>query len=66
VHQALLSGDPQDQLVIVYNLIMDNKRIADETDKMHIEDFFVASSPSVESFMVVSPNIFSHFEYRVI
>jgi 5'-AMP-activated protein kinase catalytic alpha subunit len=52
VHQALLSGDPQDQLVIVYNLIMDNKRIADETDKMQIQDFFVASSPSVESFML--------------
>jgi len=52
VHQALLSGDPQDQLVIVYNLIMDNKRIADETDKMQIQDFFAVPSPSVESFML--------------
>ena len=27
---ALLAGDPQDQLVIAYNLVIDNKRIADE------------------------------------
>jgi len=32
VHRALLSGDPQDQLVIAYNLIIDNKRIADESE----------------------------------
>jgi 5'-AMP-activated protein kinase catalytic alpha subunit len=70
VHQALLSGDPQDQLVIVYNLIMDNKRIADETDKMHIQDFFVASSPSIESFVLklqsgqpVLPNTKIHPEH---
>ncbi len=31
VHRALLSGDPQDQLVIAYNLVIDNKRIADES-----------------------------------
>lgn len=54
VHHALLSGDQQDQLVIAYNLIMDNKRIADETEKLQIRDFFVASSPPVESFMLVS------------
>lgn len=53
VHHALLSGDQQDQLVIAYNLIMDNKRIADETEKLQIRDFFVASSPPVESFMLV-------------
>ena len=53
VHGALLSGDQQDQLVIAYNLIMDNKRIADETEKLQILDFFVASSPPVESFMMV-------------
>ncbi|ESO00920.1 hypothetical protein HELRODRAFT_82669 [Helobdella robusta] len=52
VHSALLSGDQQDQLVIAYNLIMDNKRIADETEKLQILDFFVASSPPVESFMM--------------
>lgn len=52
VHAALLSGDQQDQLVIAYNLIMDNKRLADETEKLQILDFFVASSPPVESFMM--------------
>lgn len=67
VHSALLSGDQQDQLVIAYNLIMDNKRIADETEKLQILDFFVASSPPVESFMMQqsetgqthSPNLMS-------
>ena len=54
VHNALLSGDQQDQLVIAYHLVLDNNRIADEADKLQIHDFFVASSPPVESFMVVS------------
>jgi len=45
VHSALLSGDPQDQLVIAYNLVVDNKRMSDETSKLEIRDFFVASSP---------------------
>jgi len=53
VHNALLSGDQQDQLVIAYHLVLDNNRIADETEKLKIRDFFVASSPPVESFMVV-------------
>ncbi len=35
VHQALLAGDPQDQLVIAYNLVIDNKRIADESKCMY-------------------------------
>ena len=30
IQRALLAGDPQDQLVIAYNLVIDNKRIADE------------------------------------
>ena len=54
MHNALLSGDQQDQLVIAYHLVLDNNRIADEADKLQIHDFFVASSPPVESFMVVS------------
>jgi len=54
VHNALLSGDQQDQLVIAYHLVLDNNRIADEADKLQIHDFFVASSPPVESFMLVS------------
>lgn len=32
MHNALLAGDPQDQLVIAYNLVIDNKRIADESE----------------------------------
>ncbi|ELU05209.1 hypothetical protein CAPTEDRAFT_227168 [Capitella teleta] len=52
VHRALLSGDPQDQIVIAYNLVVDNKRIADETAKLQIDDFYLASSPPAESFMV--------------
>eukprot|EP00918_Siedleckia_nematoides_P071616 GHVU01156429.1.p1 GENE.GHVU01156429.1~~GHVU01156429.1.p1 ORF type:complete len:373 (+),score=43.47 GHVU01156429.1:461-1579(+) len=52
IQRALLSGDPQDQLVIAYNLVIDNKRIADETAKLQIRDFYLASSPPSESFMV--------------
>ena len=57
ITKALLSGDPQDQLVIAYNLVIDNKRIADEAEKLHISDFYVASSPPTEGFMVVSPQL---------
>ncbi|KAI5635694.1 protein kinase domain-containing protein [Phthorimaea operculella] len=51
VHNALLSGDPHDQLAIAYHLIIDNKRIADEAAKAEIKDFYVASSspPAVSS-----------------
>lgn len=45
VHDALLNGDPHDQLAIAYHLIIDNKRIADEAAKAEIKDFYVASSP---------------------
>lgn len=44
VQNALLSGDPHDQLAIAYHLIVDNKRIEDETSKLD-KDFYVASSP---------------------
>uniref|UniRef100_A0A224XM52 non-specific serine/threonine protein kinase n=1 Tax=Panstrongylus lignarius TaxID=156445 RepID=A0A224XM52_9HEMI len=53
VHNALLSGDPHDQLGIAYHLIIDNKRIADEAAKAELKDFYVASSPPPVSF---SPN----------
>jgi len=56
VHNALLSGDPHDQLAIAYHLIIDNKRIADEAAKAELKDFYVASSPPPVSF---SPNEFS-------
>jgi 5'-AMP-activated protein kinase catalytic alpha subunit len=45
VHNALMSGDPHDQLSIAYHLIIDNRRIADEAAKAEIKDFYVASSP---------------------
>lgn len=50
VHNALLSGDPHDQLGIAYHLVIDNKRIADEAAKAEIKDFYVASSPPPVSF----------------
>lgn len=53
VHNALLSGNPHDQLAIAYHLIIDNKRIADEAAKAELKDFYVASSPPPVSF---SPN----------
>lgn len=45
VHNALLSGDPHDQLAIAYHLIIDNQRFADEAAKTEISNFFVAGSP---------------------
>ena len=53
MHCALLSGDPQDQLVIAYNLVIDNRRIADETAKLQIRDFYLASSPPSETYLAV-------------
>jgi len=50
VHNALLCGDPHDQLGIAYHLIIDNKRIADEAAKAELKDFYVASSPPPTSF----------------
>lgn len=38
--------------MIAYNLVIDNKRIADETAKLQIRDFYLASSPPADSFMV--------------
>lgn len=51
VHNALLSGDPHDQLAIAYHLIIDNKRIADEAAKAEIKDFYVAGSPPPVSYI---------------
>lgn len=44
VKAALLSGDPHDQLAIAYHLIMDNKRIEDETAKLDNFDFYVGTN----------------------
>ncbi|KAI1719989.1 protein kinase domain-containing protein [Ditylenchus destructor] len=40
VTSALLSDDPHHHLSIAYNLIVDNKRIADETAKCAMEEFY--------------------------
>uniref|UniRef100_A0A183BWI6 Acyl carrier protein n=1 Tax=Globodera pallida TaxID=36090 RepID=A0A183BWI6_GLOPA len=40
VTSALLSDDPHHHLSIAYNLIVDNKRIADETAKLTVNDFY--------------------------
>lgn len=50
VHNALLSGDPHDQLGIAYHLIIDNKRIEHEAAKAEIKDFYMAGSPPPVSF----------------
>lgn len=50
MHNALLSGDPHDQLAIAYHLIIDNRRIADEAAKAELKDFYVASSPPPSAF----------------
>ncbi|RWS23585.1 serine/threonine protein kinase-like protein [Leptotrombidium deliense] len=55
VHNALLSGNPHDQLAIAYNLIVDNKRIEDETSKLGVKDFYVASSPPPPAMIIDSP-----------
>jgi 5'-AMP-activated protein kinase catalytic alpha subunit len=44
VTTALLSGDPHHNLVIAYNLVVDNKRIADETAKLTLEEFYAPHS----------------------
>ncbi|CAG0892432.1 unnamed protein product [Darwinula stevensoni] len=44
VHNALLSGDPHDQLAIAYHLIIDNK-FEDEAQKFSIQDFYRVSLP---------------------
>lgn len=45
VHDAIMAGDPHDQLNIAYHLIMDNKRIEDEASKLDYSDFYPTSSP---------------------
>ncbi|XP_030852246.1 5'-AMP-activated protein kinase catalytic subunit alpha-2 [Strongylocentrotus purpuratus] len=45
VQNALMCGDPHDQLRIAYYLIIDNKRIMDEASKTQMKDFYLASSP---------------------
>lgn len=64
VYNALLSGDPHDQLAIAYHLIIDNKRIADEAAKAEIKDFFVAGSPPPVSSLSASPAEFGSSPHK--
>lgn len=52
VHRAMLGGDPHDQLNIAYHLILDNKRIMDETSDAEMKEFYLASSPPADSFLL--------------
>ncbi|XP_053395280.1 5'-AMP-activated protein kinase catalytic subunit alpha-2-like isoform X4 [Mercenaria mercenaria] len=60
VESAILNGDPMDQLVIAYSLIMDNKRNLENTtglpasSSVNIQEFYLASSPPSESFTLCS------------
>ena len=45
MQHALLSGNPHDQLAIAYHLIVDNKRIEDETAKLDMKELHITSSP---------------------
>lgn len=68
VHNALLSGDPHDQLAIAYHLIIDNRRIADEAAKAEIKDFYFASSPPPVAFTsseTVAPSPFRPHPERI-
>lgn len=55
VTDAILSGNPQDQLSVAYHLIIDNKRIADVAAKAEIKDIYLPTtchtppSPAMES-----------------
>lgn len=62
VHSALLSGDPHDQLAIAYHLILDNKRIEDETSKLEKNNFYWASSPPPSAGSDISVRIFEFSE----
>lgn len=64
VNSALLSGDPHDQLSIAYHLIVDNKRIEDETSKLDILDFYVSSSPPPNNVNHNIPHIESPSGFR--
>jgi len=55
VQDALMDADPHDEYVIAYHLIIDNKRITEaqnSQNRVHINDFFVASSPPTTSFFM--------------
>lgn len=54
VRNAIYKNDPHDNLLIAYNLVIDNKRIETEASR-EIREFYLASSPPPDSFMLSSP-----------
>lgn len=52
VQRALLSNDPHDQLNIAYHLIVDNRRLAGEVTDVELQEFYLASSPPPDSFLL--------------
>ncbi|XP_053395294.1 5'-AMP-activated protein kinase catalytic subunit alpha-2-like isoform X18 [Mercenaria mercenaria] len=63
VESAILNGDPMDQLVIAYSLIMDNKRNLENTSSsVNIQEFYLASSPPSESFTLNASPLKPHPE----
>jgi len=59
VQRSLKSGDPHDQYVIAYHLIIDNKRISEAQARIQINDFYLASSPPTTSFFTdMNDNLF--------
>jgi len=44
IHTALLSDDPHNQLVIAYNLVIDNKRIQTAKEEDDFKEFFASGS----------------------
>ncbi|XP_052264663.1 5'-AMP-activated protein kinase catalytic subunit alpha-2-like isoform X13 [Dreissena polymorpha] len=62
VEAAILDGDPMDQLVIAYNLILDNKRIVDTASSVSFQDFYLASSPPSDAFLLQTSGLKPHPE----
>ena len=58
IHTALLSGDPQNQLVIAYNLVVDNRRFIDEKEKLQIADYLSSTGPRA---LVPPTQVCKHF-----
>lgn len=61
VNDAVMKGDPHDQLYIAYHLIIDNKRIEEEARKLDNSELLMASSPPPHGF---SPDFTSSMVVR--
>jgi len=65
VQRSLKSGDPHDQYVIAYHLIIDNKRISEAQARIQINDFYLASSPPTTSFFTDMTNVIKQHPERM-